>query len=347
MLKFLKRYAGVIILLITLVCMLIAAGSVTSLEKTWKTIITMDRRYTFAAFACWLVFILSRAYTMRSYLAGQGCQVKMSSSVRASIIGLFYSGITPAASGGQPMQMYQLYKAGVPISLSGSGVCVKFVGYQGMLFLFSAVFLFAQRQFVRGAAGSSMWLVRLGFVINIAVLAAVTMLLINRKIVYRIMRGILTLGTKTHIIKAREEMEKKISESLENYLKSFETLRGRPGFLLRMLLLSGVQVLSYSFIMYFIYRAFRLEGADILQLVGLQLILYQTVSFVPLPGGSGAQEGLFVLLMRSIVPQDSIMGMLLAWRFFTFYLTMLVGAFTVVTGGIASVTLGARERDSI
>lgn len=347
MLKFLKRYGGVIILVLTFAALLIAARKIDGPGDTWRTLKSMDGKYTFMALACWAAFILARACTMKYYLSRQGAYVSLRRSVRASVIGLFYSGITPAASGGQPMQMYQLYKAGVPVSLSGSGVCVKFVGFQGMLLLLAALFMITERTFAVSAVGSSMWLVMLGFAINAVVMAAVTLTLINRRAVFAMARAIMKIGAKLRLIKDREAMEKKLTSSLESYLVSFSTLRGRPMFMLGMMLMSGLQVVAYSGILYCLYRAFGLSGATLWQMMGLQLILYQTVSFVPLPGASGAQEGLFILLLQSVVPASSRMGMLLAWRFFTFYLTMIAGVLTVAGGSIASIGVSAKERDSI
>lgn len=335
--NFLKRYAGALIILLTILVVVFIAIRDGNWGDTIAALRSMDLRWELAAVGFWLLFVGSRGFTMKFYLARQGVFVRFGASFHASLIGLFYSGITPAASGGQPMQIYHLYKEGVPVSLSASGVIVKFVGFQSMLLVLAGAFLAGNWLFVRETVGSSFFFVVLGFVINAVIVLAVFMLMISKRAVRTIMRFALNIGEKLHIVRDRSAMEHRIGKQVDSYLASLSSVRDRPLDLLAMLGLSAVQVLSYSCIIWTLYHAFGLSDASIWQLIALQLLLYQTVSFVPLPGASGAQEGLFFLFMHSIVPTESRIGMLFAWRFFTFYITMLVGGCTVIFDGIKSL----------
>lgn len=335
--NFLKRYGGILFMALTIGAVVLIAMREGNWSDTVAALRSMDWRWEALAGVFWLLFVGSRAYTMKFYLARQGVLVRFGAAFHASIIGLFYSGVTPAASGGQPMQMYHLHKEGVPVSLSASGVLVKFVGFQSMLLLLAGLFLGLNYGFVRETVGSSFFLIVLGFVINAAVVAAVLLVLISRRAVRSIVRLSLSLGEKLRLVKDRPAMEKRIGRQVDGYLESMSTVRDRPLDLLAMFALSALQVVTYSCIIWALYHAFGLSGASVFQLVAIQLLLYQTVSFVPLPGASGAQEGLFFLFMHTIVPDTMQIGMLFAWRFFTFYLTILVGGLTVVFDGILSL----------
>ena len=335
--KFLKQYAGILFIVLTIFVVVCIALKDGGWPDTVAALRSMDWRWEALAGAFWLAFVASRAYTMKFFLARQGVSVRFGAALRASIIGLFYSGITPAASGGQPMQMYHLRKEGVPVSLSASGVIVKFVGFQSMLLLLCAVFLGCNWTFVRETVGSSFFLIVLGFAINAVVVSAVMLLLISRRAVRAIVRFALHIAQKLRLVKDRPAMEKRIGKSVDGYFESLSTVRDRPLDLLAMFALSALQVITYACIIWALYHAFGLEGASFFQLVAIQLLLYQTVSFVPLPGASGAQEGLFFLFLHTIMPDTMRMGMLFAWRFFTFYLTMLVGGLMVVGDGVRSL----------
>jgi len=335
--NFLKRYGGILFMALTIGAVVLIAMREGNWSDTVAALRSMDWRWEALAGAFWLLFVGSRAYTMKFYLARQGVLVRFGAAFHASIIGLFYSGVTPAASGGQPMQMYHLHKEGVPVSLSASGVLVKFVGFQSMLLLLAGLFLGLNYSFVRETVGSSFFLIVLGFVINAVVVSAVLLVLISRRAVRSIVRLSLSLGEKLRLVKDRPAMEKRIGKQVDGYLESMSTVRDRPLDLLAMFALSALQVVTYSCIIWALYHAFGLSGASVFQLVAIQLLLYQTVSFVPLPGASGAQEGLFFLFLHTIVPDTMQIGMLFAWRFFTFYLTMLIGGLTVVFDGILSL----------
>ena len=335
--NFLKRYGGILFMALTIGAVVLIAMREGNWSDTVAALRSMDWRWEILAGVFWLLFVGSRAYTMKFYLARQGVLVRFGAAFHASIIGLFYSGVTPAASGGQPMQMYHLHKEGVPVSLSASGVLVKFVGFQSMLLLLAGLFLGLNYSFVRETVGSSFFLIVLGFVINAVVVSAVLLVLISRRAVRSIVRLSLSLGEKLRLVKDRPAMEKRIGKQVDGYLESMSTVRDRPLDLLAMFALSALQVVAYSCIIWALYHAFGLSGASVFQLVAIQLLLYQTVSFVPLPGASGAQEGLFFLFLHTIVPDTMQIGMLFAWRFFTFYLTMLIGGLTVVFDGILSL----------
>ncbi|MDO4739611.1 MAG: lysylphosphatidylglycerol synthase transmembrane domain-containing protein [Eubacteriales bacterium] len=334
---FLKRYGGVLFILLTIAIVVLFAMREGNWADTVAALRSMDWRWELLAGLFWLAFVGSRAYTMKFYLARQGVQVRFGAAFHASIIGLFYSGVTPAASGGQPMQMYHLHKEGVPVSLSASGVLVKFVGFQSMLLLLAGLFLGLHYDFVRETVGSSYFLVALGFAINAVVVAAVLLLLISRRAVRAIMRLTMRVGERLRLIKDRPTLERRVSRQVEGYLQAMATVRDRPLDMLAMFALSALQVASYSCIIWALYHAFGLSGASFFQLVTIQLLLYQTVSFVPLPGASGAQEGLFFLMLHVVVPESCRVGMLFSWRFFTFYLTMLVGGLTIVLDGVRSL----------
>lgn len=334
---FLKRYAGALFIALTIAVVVFIAMREGNWADTVAALRSMDWRWESAAGAFWLLFVGSRAYTMKFYLARQGVLVRFGAAFHASLIGLFYSGVTPAASGGQPMQMYHLHKEGVPVSLSASGVLVKFVGFQSMLLVLAGVFLGCNSAFVRETVGSSFFLIILGFVINAVIVAAVMLLLISRRAVRSLVRAALHIGEKIRLVKDRPAMEKRIGKQVDSYLEAMSTVRDRPLDMLAMFALSALQVLSYCCIIWALYHAFGLGSASFFQLVAIQLLLYQTVSFVPLPGASGAQEGLFFLFLHTIVPDTLQIGMLFAWRFFTFYLTMLTGGLTVVWDGIRSL----------
>ena len=335
--KFLKNYAGALFILLTFAAIVLIAARENSIVDAWTSLRAMDPLWEAAAFACWAGFVCSRAYAMKFYLARQGVYVAMPEALRASLVGLFYSGVTPAASGGQPMQMYRLHKSGVPVSASASGVIVKFVSFQFMLLVLAAAGMAANLAFVRSTVGGTFWLVVLGFVINALVVGAVVLIMINRRMVRAITDFVLRLGAKLRLVRDLDAAKKHVDQHVESYLVSLVALRDRPLDMLAMLLLASAQVLFYSGIIWALYHAFGLNGAGAAQLITLQLLLYQTVSFVPLPGAAGAQEGVFWLFFHTLMPDTGSMGMLFAWRFFTFYLTMLAGGGVVMADGVRSL----------
>ncbi len=80
-----------------------------------------------------IIFVFSRLYT-RKYHYHQG--------LATSMVGAFYSAVTPGASGGQVMQIYTMKKQGVETSNAASIMIMSFIVYQLALITLGVVSLF-------------------------------------------------------------------------------------------------------------------------------------------------------------------------------------------------------------
>ena len=51
-------------------------------------------------------------------------------------------------------------------------------------------------------------------------------------------------------------------------------------------------------------------------------------AFIPIPGASGGTEAIFVLMFSTIYGAVQASAMMALWRFYTYYLLMVIGALT-------------------
>ena len=100
------------------------------------------------------------------------------------------------------------------------------------------------------------------------------------------------------------------------------------------MLLAAVQLLSHVIVIYFLYHGFHLAGHSYSQLTALALLLYVSAAYTPLPGASGAQEGIFALYFSQVFPDGVRFMALLLWRFFTYYISLIIGAVATVWQGV-------------
>ena len=78
----------------------------------------------------------------------------------------------------------------------------------------------------------------------------------------------------------------------------------------------------------------RLSGVHWYQLLAVSFLLFISASYTPLPGASGAQEGGFLLFFAGAFTQGTIGLALLVWRFFAYYLFLLIGAVISIIGSL-------------
>ena len=96
------------------------------------------------------------------------------------------------------------------------------------------------------------------------------------------------------------------------------------------MLCSGISILGLTGSVVFAYYAFGQSGTPWIRVLTLSCLLFVSASYTPLPGASGAQEGGFLLYFRGIFKDGTIGLGLLIWRFFTYYLFLIVGVFMVI-----------------
>jgi uncharacterized protein (TIRG00374 family) len=177
------------------------------------------------------------------------------------------------------------------------------------------------------------WILVLGYVFNAISVTLVLLLAVNKRLVRFMVYTCIKIGHKMHLCKDVKRSTDKWDGILSSFHASVDLIRNRPKELMVQLLLSGLQVLAHMTILVCVYFAFGLKGTSIGRLVTMALLLYISAAYTPLPGGSGVQEGGFLLYFKTIIPDQRIFTGMLIWRFFTFYLNLLSGAGATVFQG--------------
>lgn len=251
--------------------------------------------------------------------------VRFGTTLLVAMIGQYFNCITPCASGGQPMQAYAFVKRGLSLGSAMTALLSRFIVYQLMLTIYSVIFLvFKLPLFMGGSLQGLTLLVIIGFIVNTAVILFLLMLAFFRKPVTKLAHGIIKLLGKLRIIKNPEEKTAYIDEELEQYYQNFMFIKHRPVLLVRMCLVTAVQLILYFGITYIIYRGFGMSEADFFTIVACQAFVLMISSFVPLPGALGAAEGSYAAFFGGIFGEYTGFSTFI-WRFLTFYLPIIIG----------------------
>ena len=324
-----KALNALFIILSLAVVFLIAFGS-GDLYITLDAFRQMDYRWLAGVFCCWCVYTLFDAMNYWCYLRRQGFRISIGRAIIIALIGFYYSNITPSAAGGQPMQVHSMRNAGIPVGYGTMSVTIRFITNQTMISLISLALLLINRGFVYHQLGDAIWIVRFGWIINFSAVPMIILSAYKRNWIQRLAEMIINGLSRIRLIRHKEAALAKLTEVLDTYHSAFLDLIHSPGQILLQFACSAISVTGLFMTIVFVYKAFGQSGTPIHQLFALSSLLYISASATPLPGASGAQEGGFILYFRGIFAEHLIGIALLIWRFFTFYLYLIVGVFTVV-----------------
>ena len=319
---------GLVVASIVLV-IFIAFGN-SELENAWDALGSLDLKWVLGIFGCWFAYMFFDAVSGWIYLRSEGFKISLGRAVNACLIGFYYSNITPSSAGGQPMQVNSLRKAGIPVGYGTMTATIRFVCNQFAISAMSMVFWLLNRDFVARQLGDAVWLARLGWIINFSGVPLCLMAVFQRRLIQRIALWVIRLGVRIRLIKNEEAAVATTTNVLDTYHSALVEISRRPLQIIIQVLCSCASLLGLIGAIIFVYHAFGFSGTPWYQLLTISFLLYISACYTPLPGASGAQEGGFLLFYQGIIPGDRIGLALLVWRFFTYYMFLIVGVVTVL-----------------
>lgn len=339
----LKNFLSTAFVILSLAVVFTLVFSNPELGNAWEALRKLNWGWTAVLFLCWAAYAGFDSLGVLIYLRKQGYALSPWRTLLSTLIGFYYSNITPSAAGGQPMQIYSLRKAGVSVGYGTVAVSFRFICNQFMACLISLVLFLANRDFVYAQLGDAIWFVRIGWLINFASVPLVLLAAFQRVLIQKLAQGIIRFLARIRLIRDPEASIARVSEMLDVYHTAMKELMGSVGRILVQLLCSLLSQLALLSTVVFVYFAFGQSGTPAWRILTLSAMLYISASYTPLPGASGAQEGGFLLYFKGIFQNGTIGLALLIWRFFTYYLFLIVGAITVLVEKITSRKEKAEE----
>ncbi|MCL1855575.1 MAG: flippase-like domain-containing protein [Clostridia bacterium] len=335
-----RKLLSIVFLFVTLGLVLFIGFSETDVVDLWGALQKLSWASLLLCLPGWIGYVLADSVSIYHFFRRQGHPLSFWYSIRISVIGIYYCNITPGASGGQPMQIYYLKKANVPIGVSGSALTVKFFCFQLTLLVVGAILWFTHAEYVTGHLQGVIWVILLGYVINFFSIGILLVMAINKQAVRSIITLCIRIGVRIRLCKDPEKSTKKWEAHCASFLSSVQMIRDNPFDLLVQFLIALVQLLSLMMTIPLIYHAFGLSGTSLMEQLTMGVLLYISASYTPLPGASGAQEGGFAVFFQGIFPSGYLFVALLVWRFCTYYISLIVGVLLTIGQGLFSSLRG-------
>ena len=302
-------------------------------KNTWHK---FNPVYAIPAVICLLGYIFFEGRAMSAVGKPFGLKLGPVRSTVCACIELYFSGLTPSATGGQPAVVYYNSRDGLPAHKSTAMLIMNTLHYTLAMFVLAVVAIilrpnlfFSPETTFNGGGEWFFPLLIIGTILNFGLLAICLMLMFSQKLVRRICGGGLKLLKKMHLIKSYESKMQKLEESLDSYSSCVLTFKSHPLAQIRCLCLNILQRLCVFAIPFFVYLGFNPSGMTtsvLIDILCIQVLSALTVSTLPIPGGVGASELIFISLYSKFYAPDMIQYGMLFSRFFIFYLCMIICA---------------------
>lgn len=278
-------------------------------------------RVHLVALATVIAEMLTRAFKIQASARACDIPLRFGTAWRVCLAGDFAAAITPARSGAEPARFLVLAEHGTP---PAQRVLVLFL--ELFLEMWSLVLVCSGLALLfRGRGASTVGLLALvgGYSSVVLTLGAIGWLLARRNARGPTPSWLRRFGVTAGRWRVMQQM-------LRSLRASVTALRhAHPG---RMLLAFGGSVLHVLFkvatlpiLVFLADPTFPVTMQSLAPLVLWPLALFYGGAAVPAPGGGGLIEGAFATTLSSAIPPAIFAASLLWWRFYTFYLYLLMG----------------------
>lgn len=293
--------------------------------------------YVLAGIPCVLMYILSESVIIYYLMRTLNTKVSFSHCCLFSFTGFFYSCITPGAGGGQPMQVLAMRKDRIPVAVSSVVLCIITVTFKMVLVIFGLAVMIFRPAALMGYLDAvvlgipvEIW-IYVGLTLNIIWIIGLLLLIFKPSLVRKLAYGILKLLTKLRLVRNPERMSARVENAVSQYEGTSDFFRTHKGVIVNVMLITFVQRCALFFITWLVYKAFFLSGESMPVVVSLQAMISVATDMLPLPGGMGASEKIFLAIFQPVFGQNlALPGMVLS-RGISYYTQLLLsGVMTVV-----------------
>lgn len=255
---------------------------------------------------CVVVFIWGESIIIHYMMRNLGVKVGRGTCFLFSSVGFFFSCITPSASGGQPAQIYYMKKKKIPIPVSTQVLLIVTITYKLVLVL-------------------------LGLVLNVVCVAGMVLFAFHPSLAKAFVVKGSRLLEKMRFLRHKKSREEKLAASMEKYNQTADYMMGHFGMLVVVFIITVVQRFSLFAATWFVYKAFGLAGASAGLIILMQGAIAVAVDMLPLPGGMGISEKLFMEMFLPIFGSKLLLPGMILSRGLGYYTELIISAvFTIV-----------------
>ena len=297
-----------------------------------------DKRWLIPGIALVAFFIWGESIIIWYMMRSSGIQLKKRTCFLFSSVGFFFSCITPSASGGQPMQIYYMKKEKISLPVSTVILMIVTITYKLVLVVIGIGIAIFGRGFLHKYLEGILPVFYLGLALNIFCVTFMTILVFHPLLAKAIMVKGMKLLERLHLVKKKDGRLKKLEDSMDTYRNTAAYLKNNPFVIVKVIGITFIQRMALFAVTWFVYQAFGLHGTGFWEILFLQAVISVSVDMLPLPGGMGISETLFLNIFSPVFGGLLLPGMVLS-RGLGYYGELLISAaFTVV----AQLTIGKK-----
>ncbi len=305
-----------------------------SLAALWDLVKNANKVWLTAAFAAMFGYIWFEGLSVISVTTSLGYKKNPLNGTLYGAADVYFSAITPSATGGQPACAWFMLRDGIPGAIATVALLITLVmytlalllsGLTAIIFSFPVFAAFSRLAQIMVVVGSAV-LLFLGIFF--------LMLLIRPHILRSICTGFLRFLEKIHLMRSAKKLRSKLEHVMEEYTMCSRMLFGKGTLIFRVFIWNLCQRLSYFMVTFFLFMAVGKGSTMAVKATVVQCLACAGSNCIPIPGAMGAADYMLLDGFKQFLSEESAVTMEMLCRGVTFYGSVSTGLIIVIIGYI-------------
>ncbi|MBQ0011438.1 MAG: flippase-like domain-containing protein [Clostridiales bacterium] len=245
---------------------------------------------------------------------------------------IYFSAITPSASGGQPASAYFMNRDGIPMAKALVILVLNMLFYTASLVIIGVIGFALSREIFFELDPLAKIFILVGFAVLVGLCVIFWLLLRKAKWVKGVAIAGIALGAKFHIVRRKEVLREKLDRAIEQYKECSALIFVHKKTMATALLFNLLQRASLVSTTVLVYLAFGGSVANLPSVIAAQCLVLVGVYSLPVPGGMGVADYLLINALSQIAEIESPANLELISRGISFYSCIALTIIILVVG---------------
>lgn len=290
-----------------------------SLGMFWDFIQRAHKGWLIAAFVCAFGFVWFEGLALIRTVKAFGFSMKFRKATVYGAADVYFSSITPSASGGQPAAAYFMMKDGISGTATTVALLLNLVFYTLALLVVGILAMLFRIDVFLGFDTLSQLLILIGGIVLIALAVSYMMLIRNAHILYGLCGGFFKIMEKLHLMHNSEKRMEKLNATMHDFKTCAMTVGKQPALLLELFFWNLMQRLSQLGVSCMVLKSIGYPMARAIQGGIIQCFVAMGSNCVPIPGGMGVADYIMLDGFDKFAGTEGAAALELMCRGITFY----------------------------
>lgn len=295
-----------------------------SLDKFVAYITGANPLWLVVALLFMLCFIYFEGLALRIILQAFGYKRSRRSCVVYSAADIYFSSITPSATGGQPASAFFMVRDGIPAAVVTLALLVNLILYTVSIMIVGLLALLIRPAVFIHFNLFSKVLIIIGYVVLAILAVGLVMLIKYEVILHKICAKLILLLHRLHLLRRLEHWQNKLDGIIADYKKCAGMLEGHIGELLLAFLANFFQRFSQICVPAAVVLSMERSFNNAVTAWITQVFVTIGSTCVPIPGAQGVSDYLLLDGMGELMGNDVVINLDLLSRSISFYSCVLI-----------------------